>query len=66
MTKEFSAGDLVSIRNGDGEMSCGIVVYGNRSSMYDYNTPGRSFYVYSVLIDGEVHKVPEDIMKLQK
>lgn len=66
MIEVFSAGDLVSIRKNDGEKTCGIVIYGNRSSMYDSSTPGRSFYVYSVLVDGEVHNVPEDIMKLQK
>jgi len=64
--KEFTVGDLVSIRPGPGEMSCGIVVRNGRCSMYDPSTPGRSFYVYSVLVEGDVQYVPEDYMTLQE
>jgi len=64
--KEFSSGDLVSIRTGSGDITSGIVVYNGKSSMYDPSSPGKSCYVYSVLVEGDVQYVPEDYMTLQE
>jgi hypothetical protein len=64
--KTFSAGELVEIQTRSGKKSRGLVVSDLRSSMYDMWNPGKSYYVYSVMIDGEVHHVPEELMKSEK
>ena len=65
--KHFTAGDLVSIINRHtGERQVGIVVRDGWSSLYDANQPGKSYCVYSVMIDGKVRYVDESTMRLEK
>ncbi len=63
----FNAGDLVSITDRyTGEKTIGIVIHNTRMSMYDPDSPGRSFYTYSVMVEGKVQNVCEDSMRVKE